>query len=142
MKKEVLLAIGIGFAIGLLITFGVYLAQRSFQESSVIQSPVAEKPATEITPTEIIPSLSIVSPLDQSISKDGKISLIGVAAPDSQVVILTEKGEKLIQADNKGNFATDISLISGENEIEVDSFTDQGDKVSKTITVVYSTAEI
>lgn len=144
MKKEVLTAIFLGFAIGLLITFGVYSAKRSLKEANQIQSPLSEKEKAGaiVTPPEILPSLSLTSPIDESISKEAKISVMGTTSPSSWVVVLTEKGELTVQADTKGNFETTISLISGENEIEVKSFGDKGEVVSKTVTVVYSTAEI
>ena len=142
MKKEVLIAIAIGLGIGLLITFSVYSAQRYLKEVNQIQSPVSEKATGSITPSEILPSLSLTSPIDESISKEAKISVIGITSPSAWVVILTEKGELTVQADTKGNFETSISLISGENEIEVKSFGDKGEVTSKTVTVVYSTVEI
>lgn len=146
MKKEVLLAIIIGFGLGLVITFGVYNARKSMQqEGSQIESPQGEVTETEVsaTPTIIIlPSLSIVSPIDQSITKEAKIPVSGVASPSSWILILAEKGEKVIRADDKGNFETEVSMISGENEIQVISFTDKGQESSKIVTVVYSTAEI
>lgn len=143
MKKEVLTAIAIGLGIGLLLTFGVYYANRYLKEANQIQSPLSEKEKTgAVTPTEILPSLSLTSPIDESISKEIKISVIGITSPSAWVVVLTEKGELTLQADVKGNFETNISLVSGENEIEVKSFGDKGEMVSKTVTVVYSTAEI
>ncbi len=143
MKKEVLTAIVIGFVIGLLITFGVYCAQRYLKQAGQILSPLADKSGAQSTTSpEIISSLSLTSPLDESISKEAKISVIGITSPLSWVIILTEKSEVAVQADDKGNFETGISLISGENEIEVKSFGDKGEMVSKIVTVVYSTAEI
>jgi len=142
MKKEVLIAIAIGLGIGLLITFSVYSAQRYLKEVNQIQSPVSEKSGASVTPTEILPSLSLTSPIDESISKEAKISVIGITSPSAWVVVLTEKGELTVQADTKGNFETSISLISGENEIEVKSFGDKGEVTNKTVTVVYSTVEI
>jgi len=142
MKKEVILAIVIGFGLGLVITFGVYNARKSLQEVSQIKSPQTEEVEPIATPTSILPSLSIIAPLDQSITKESKISVSGVAAPSSWIVILSEKGEKLLQADEKGSFEGEIFLISGENEIQVYSLTDKGEESSKVVTVVYSTAEI
>lgn len=144
MRKEVLIAIIIGFGLGLLITFGLYYAQNSIKEAGQIQSPLAETKETNVPTSspEIAPILSLTSPIDDSISKENKISVSGTTSPLSWILILTEKGEKLIQADQKGNFETEANLISGENEIEVRSYSDKGEVTSKTSTVVYSTAEI
>lgn len=142
MKKEVVLSIVIGFGIGLIATFGVYWARRSIKEANLIQSPLASQERQNENSSPTAQSLSLASPLDQSISQTSKVSLSGTTNPSSWVVILTEKEEKIIQADKKGNFETEISLVGGENEIRVEAIAENGEKESKTITVVYSTAEI
>ncbi len=141
MKKEVILAIAIGFGIGLVATFGIYNAQKSLKEASKIQTPLASE-ETGAGQGNIHQSLSLASPLDESLSKESKVIVSGTTTPSSWVIILAEKGEKMLQADSRGNFETEINLISGENEIEVQSISETGEKVNKVITVVYSTAEI
>lgn len=66
----------------------------------------------------------------------------GVTTPASWIVILGEKGEKVVQADEKGNFETDLLLVSGENEIQIKAINEKGEEIVKTVTVVFSTAEI
>ena len=141
MKKELLISIIIGFGLGLIITFGIYTGRKALQEQVQILSPFVED-KDESDQKIASQSLSVISPIDQSISKEASINVTGVTSPSSFVMVLTEKGEKIIQSDVKGNFETQITLISGENEIEVHSFSDSGQDTSKTITVVYSTAEI
>lgn len=143
MKKEVLLAILIGIGLGLLITFGLYTARKSIKQAGQIVSPLVENKNNNANSSqEIVPSFSLLSPIDQSISKEGKTSIVGSAAPSSWIIILTETGEKMVQADQKGSFSTEVFLVSGENEIEVKTISDKGDIVGKIVTVVYSTAEI
>ncbi len=143
MKKEVLLAIIIGISLGLLITFGLYIARKSIKESGQIVSPLVENNNGNTNSSqEIIPSFSLLSPIDQSISKESKTSVVGSTTPLSWIIIITETGEKMIQADEKGSFATEVFLVSGENEIEVKTISDKGEIISKIITIVYSTAEI
>lgn len=144
MKKEIILSIAIGFGIGLIATFGLYMARKPFQSSGEILSPVpSDNSNSEQTNLNSnAQSLSLVSPIDQSIIKEAKTVVSGTTTPLSWVVILTEKKEKVIQADEKGNFETEINLVAGENEIEINSFTNNGQRATKTITVVYSTAEI
>ncbi len=141
MKKEVVLAIVIGFGVGLIATYGVYNAHQALKEASQIQTPQAssEEENQALTEGQI---LSLASPLDQSLTNESKIAVSGTTSPSSWVVILAEKGEKIIQADKKGNFETEVNLISGENEIEIQAISETGEKISKTVTVVYSTVEI
>lgn len=142
MKKEILFAICLGFMVGLIITFIIYKTRFSFISQPII-SPAPDG-TSEISPAPATTtqSLSIISPLDESIIGEGKVAVNGVTSPSSWVTILTEKGEKVIQADKKGSFETEILLISGENEIEFRSIAENGEETSKVITVVYSTAEI
>jgi hypothetical protein len=143
MKKEVVLAIIIGFGIGLVATFGIYNARKAVQEANLIQTPQASSEENKInSPLSMAQTLSLASPLDQSIVKESKAAVSGTTSPSSWVIILTEKGEKMIQADKKGNFETEVNLISGENEIEVQAIGESGEKASKTLTVVYSSVEI
>ena len=143
MKKELFLSILIGFGLGVLIMFGVYTANRALKEAGRIQSPVVEPEATQsATPESSLQTLTIVSPLDQAIIKEAKTALSGVTSPGSWVVILPEKGEKAVLADSEGSFEAEITLIGGENEIEIISVAENGERVNKTITVVYSTVEI
>ena len=143
MKKELIISIIIGFGLGLLITFGVYKARMAVKEQAKIVSPLAEEEQQSPAKQEnVFQNLSLVSPIDQSILKEPKVVISGVTSPSSWITILAEKGEKVIQADKKGNFETEIGLISGENEIEIHSVSETGEEVIKIITVVYTTTEI
>lgn len=144
MKKEVLISIIIGVVIGLITTFFVYKTQFLGNGTDApIISPLSESKTPDVSPTPFVSqTLSLVSPIDQSISKEGKITVSGVTTPASWIVILGEKGEKVVQADEKGNFETDLLLVSGENEIQIKAINEKGEEIVKTVTVVFSTAEI
>jgi len=142
MKKEVLLAITIGFIIGLVLTFFVYKSQLGRNASSEILSPLSSGEVSTKVDSLSEKSLTIIAPIDQSISSEGKTTITGSNSPLSWVLIMGEKGEKVVQADEKGNFETDLLLVSGENEITVTAIKPDGTEISKTLTIVYSTAEI
>ena len=65
MKKEVLIAIIVGFSLGLIITFGIYRAQKSLSERA--ESKNTDQDTTQIEGTANI-SLSITQPEDGSIT--------------------------------------------------------------------------
>jgi hypothetical protein len=143
MKKEVLIAIVIGFALGLLITFGIWTANKALKTQS--ETPIEEvktEPAAEPTSTPTGFSLSILSPEDEALIDTSKTEIKGLSVADAIIVIAAEKEEKIIEADENGSFATEISLIRGINEITVTAFNPEGEKTSQTLNVVYSTAEI
>jgi hypothetical protein len=141
VKKEVLIAIIIGFGLGLVITFGIWTANKALKKVPPTPAPPEEAVATP-TPAPEELSLIITSPEDESISAEEKIEVVGKTALQATVVILYQEGEKIIQADGEGNFSSEITLVGGSNQIEITAYDQDGNEVGKTINVVYSTAEI
>lgn len=142
MRKEVLIAIIIGFALGLVITFGIWTANKALKETAPKKEAPEEFVEEQIptpTPTQL---LVITSPEDNSISNKEKIEVSGKTFPQAVVVVLYEEGEKIIETDEEGNFNTEIALVGGANEITVTAYDKDGNEVSKSLTVVYSTAEL
>lgn len=142
MRKEVLIAIIIGFALGLVITFGVWTANRAIKETAPQKEGSTEE-VKEPTPTPA-PQLPLIvtTPKDNSIIDEEKIEVTGKTAPQAIVVILYQEGEKILEADEKGNFNTEITLVGGDNKIEISAHDQEGDEITQILTVVYSTAEI
>lgn len=147
MKKELIFSILIGFTVGLVVTIGIYAARKTLNKnakpllSEEIKSPVAENETT-VTPTASLHNLSLMAPIDQTITNQSKTAVSGVTSPLSTVLIMGEKGEKVIKADKKGNFETEMLLISGENEIQITAVSEEGKQTTKTVTIVYTTTEI
>lgn len=145
MKKEVLIAIIIGFGLGLIITFGIWKANQSLREIGLRQTPT-EPPLSN--PQEQFPTptsenaLIITTPEDNSISNQENIAITGKTAPDANLAIVYNDGEKIIQADSSGLFSTQITLSGGVNQITVTSVDNDGNEYSQTINVVYSTSTI
>ena len=145
MKKEILIAIIIGFVLGLVITFGIWTANKSLKEG-VTQNQQEEvaKNETNTTPTqteEKLP-LTIISPENNALLNQEKLEIVGKTSPEAVVAISYEEGEKIIEADEKGDFKGEITLIGGGNEVIISVFDSQGNEVSKTLNLVFSTAEI
>ena len=146
MKKEVFLAIAIGFALGLIITFGIWTANRSLKQAN------QNKTTTTITVTSPSPApesqtttstgLVISSPEDESLVTKNSAVVTGKASPNSIVVILAENDEQIMAADANGNFSTDVTLTTGYNNITVTAYDSTGKAESRMLTVTYSTAKI
>ena len=139
MRKEVLIAIIIGFGLGLLITFGIWTANKALKETAPTTTVPTEE--AEITPTPNL-ELLITSPEDNTISEEEMIEVSGQTIAKAIIAIIYPDGEKLLEADKDGNFSTEISLVGGDNQIKISAFNNEGDEVNKTLTVVYSTAKI
>lgn len=145
MKKEVFLAIIIGFALGLVITYGVWTANKTLKETAPKKEEVLPKEEVQLSPSPspAAPlSLILNSPEDNFLSNNEKLTVSGKTAPGATVAVVYQEGEKVIEADEEGNFQTEITLVGGANEITVSAYDENGNETSKTLTVVYSTAEI
>lgn len=142
MRQEVIIAIVLGFSLGLLLTLGVWTANRALKERQagvVTPTPeIAIQP--EITPPAFF--LKITSPEDESFFNEAKITLAGQTQAGATVVIIAEKGEEIIEAAEDGSFSTQVSLVGGTNEITVTAFGLGGEEESQNLNLVYSTAEI
>lgn len=140
MRKEVLIAIIIGFGLGLVITFGIWTANQALKKPTAEKAPLTQEKTTPASTTEL--SLSLSSPENNSISSEETIEVSGKTNPRVVVVILYPEGEKILEADENGSFSTEISLTGGENEISISAYDKEGNEIKKNLTVVYSTAEI
>jgi hypothetical protein len=145
MRKEVLVAIIIGFGLGLVITFGIWTANKALKDASTdsmeTPAPLEEEIETALIPTPTL-ELLITSPENNTISEKETIEVVGQTAVKAIISIIYPDGEKLLEADEDGNFSTEISLVGGDNQIKISAFNNEGDEASKTLTVVYSTAKI
>jgi len=146
MKKEILIAIVIGFVLGLVITFGIWTANKSLKEggTSQPQEMLENNNNTPIpTQTQEKMQLTIISPEDNNLVNKEKVQIVGKTSPGgAEVAAAYPDGEKIIEADENGDFTIDITLVGGGNEITISAFDNQGNEASKTLNLVYSTAEI
>jgi len=133
-------------SVGLLLTKITKTPAGEVKLSTLPQKEIAASP----TPGEIITpspqpsalSLAITSPEDESIVREQKITLKGNTEKNAIVSVVFEEGEMLGEADSEGNFSFEIPLIKGANEITLTASNLEGKETSKTITVVYTTAEV
>jgi len=146
MKKEILIAILIGFILGLIITFGVWTANKSLKDNQDEQSPKKTGGVSVLTPEETEElkkqiSLEITEPINNSISEEEEITIKGTTSPFAVVTVIYQESEKIIEADGQGSFETEISLVGGTNEIKISAFNQADNTMSKILNVIYSTAE-
>lgn len=140
MKKEVLLAIVIGFGIGLLITFGIYTARTALQKKAAA-SP-SPTPTATVSPSTTPQTLSITEPKEDTLTDTDKITVSGATTPEATVTVVTQDSQIIVVANKTGHFSAQVELIGGANNITITSFATDGTKSETTITVVYSTADI
>lgn len=149
MKKEVFLAISIGFILGLVITFGIWTANKSLRNlpasRPVSASPTPASDNTTPPPTDNssaqIP-LTLTSPENEALVENNTLTVSGTSAPQATIAVLYELGEQLTTADPSGKFQADIRLEGGYNRIIVTAFNDQGQQATQNLIVTYTTAKL
>jgi len=147
MKKEVALAVSLGFVLGLIITFGVWTANKSLKDLAREKASPTPTPAqtSDLTPAPVPAngfSLSISSPEDESISAVSSIVLTGVTSPKAVVAVMTETGQQIVVADTDGEFTAKITLEGGYNNISVTAHDTAGNSASKNVLVTFTTSKI
>lgn len=146
MRKEVIFAIVLGFALGLIITLGIWQANKVIkdqQTQTTNEEPVLPTQSDSTTTNKVVPfSLTIVKPEDESLSSTAATTVSGTTEPGAQVVVIGEKSEEIIETDENGVFSTEVGLTNGTNEITVTAYSNNGDEVTKSILIVYSTNTI
>lgn len=143
MKKEVVLAISIGFALGLIITFGIWTANQSLKNLPQPSPKATISPSPTPSNSQITNNqLTINTPDDEALVTSNSITISGSTAPAAKLLIISENGEQTAVADASGNFSFDVDLITGFNVITIHSYSADGQEFSKSLTITYSTAKI
>ncbi|EKD52772.1 MAG: hypothetical protein ACD_61C00246G0005 [uncultured bacterium] len=133
MRKEVILAIIFGVILGGVILYGINLANKT-----ISGTPSEATTDSQITPTPTVPekSLSIITPQNHSVTSDKVVTLMGRATPASNLAIITESDDLIIEASPEGTFSAQINLIGGENTISVTELKKDYSTQVETITVI------
>lgn len=138
-----LIAIVLGFVLGLVITFGLWSANKAMKSKEALtETEETTTPTLIPTPTPVqVFSLAILAPEDESVHNTEKIIISGTTEPEAQVAVIGEKDEKVVSADTTGKFEVEIMLENGTNEITVSAANEAGEEITKTVSVVYTTVE-
>lgn len=143
MNKDALLATLIGFVIGLIIT-GIFLLGPNLGKilstlklPSFTVSRSGQPPPPTPTPTPEQNTLTIDSPLPDTIEENSSLLVSGSAPPGSIIVIQDNGEETVVVAGADAKFAGTILLEEGSNTITVTSY-DRGKAMSKLVTVFYT----
>ncbi len=135
MRKEVLVAILLGCAVGAVVAFGLWRANKALQEKPQQfiqnQTPKNKEPQPD--------SLVVASPEKDIVVSEAKVNVEGTTKSESLVTISTAKQDVVVEANAKGEFSAEIELDAGANLIKVVSVDKEGNKEEIELAVVYST---
>lgn len=125
MKKEVLIAILIGFGLGLIITYGLYRMRSSFMQppTQVATLPVEENAGGEETASV----LALHKPDAGTVQTENTTTVTGTTFPESFVVLFINEDDVIVETDETGNFSYEATLTAGTNVIRAHAVSPEGE---------------
>ncbi len=142
MKKEVLIAIIAGLVLGLVITMGIYTANRSLNQQRA-KKLMQNTPAPTTMPGNFNnKTLNITSHESFDLMDTSALTLSGIAWPNAVVALISEADSQITRADAEGIFIFETRLIKGFNEIAVIASDETGATQTQNLVLTYSTNKI
>lgn len=138
MRKEVLFAVAAGILFGIVLAFGIWRANSALKPDSPPQSGESQSQATGSQDSEEL-AIALILPDQYDVITDSPVLVSGVTSADSWVLLSGEEEDYIIKADETGKFEQEVELTPAVNQIIISSFNPQGNSVSQSLTVVYST---
>lgn len=157
MNKDAFLATLIGLVIGLLITGIIVVGPPLVKRMSGISVPSIPKISlpnfslpkkqTGGTPTPAENqtkehTITISSPLPESIEQNEQIIVSGTTTPDSLVVFQGPTDDAVVHANAEGKYAGKLTLVEGKNTVTVSAYDKNNKYITTDVTVYYTPEEL
>lgn len=140
MKKEKIVITIITIIIGIIVAIALFYLYQTTKK--IEPEDIKNININEATPTPTSGLfLTVESPIDESVTDEKTIQIVGKTVPDAKIVILTATNEEAAVPADDGSFSTDIALDPDENIIEIIAFAENGENVKVRRVVSYSTEE-
>lgn len=148
MNKEIIIPIIVGFAVGIVVMYGIVTASRSLREQNTVSpEPINTQQTTSVPTQSAEPpvtsnqdmTFSVVNPYPNALVSDDNLIIRGFTSQADKVIIMTENSTVLTTPNDKGEFETDIKLIQGSNYLTFFSINPQGQSKRIDQTIIYST---
>lgn len=142
MKKEVLIAIVSGLILGLIVTLGIYTANKSLEQQRAKKEAATQTSPLPSPPLTAQKTLDITSHENFDLINQSAITLSGIAWPEAVIALMTEGDNQLIQTDDEGIFSFKFKLVKGFNEITLIATDETNQAQTQNLILTYSTSEI
>lgn len=132
----------------ILLSLGTLLAFYFISHNQLFSLPIpkgstAVSPVTKpVTSKPVSLTLNLSAPEDNLLTFDPDLLLQGKTSPQAKVILILEKEDLALEANNFGDFSTTVKLTEGVNNITVAAFDNLGNKKSEERTVFYSKEKI
>lgn len=142
MKKEIVIAIIFGLAVGLIITVGMYRARRAMEtvptEDVDITQTIQTSPEESAIPEDASSGrLRLREPLPDSFTTEKSAQVSGTTLSNSTIVVLQNEREILGSSDTEGNFSIPLTLESGVNVLVIRVLATGENPIEMTRSIVY-----
>lgn len=135
MRKEILLAIVIGLLVGLVLTYGIYLARTALRHPNNTELQTQSTLTASPEPSTL-GTLTIVNPSDELVQTEQDLTIAGTTIANSFVIIFVNNEETITTADSSGNFSIEAELEVGSNIITVIAVDEDGKESTAERTVI------
>ena len=144
MKRDVVIATVVGFILGgifaLLITNLPNLIKEGVPGTGRKIETITPSPPTKIITDTT--NLEIQVPLDQSLSTNKTIDVVGKAKPGVLILIENDLDSKILEASSSGSFKNGLTLSDGRNVIYISAYDENGGSVTQKLTVYYTSEKL
>ena len=138
MKKEIVLAIIIGLAFGLVITYGLYRVRKATLATK--NQPISTTAPVTTSPNNTVDSalLTILHPEDNTVQEEAVTTVTGTAQPNAIIILFVNEQEYISTADASGNFSFTVDLAIGSTILSVRAINENGETLTAERSIVVS----
>ena len=141
MKRETLIAIGVGILFGCGVAVVVLFQTDKNEEAKVI--PVERDDATKTQPKQVVTTkkqLTVETPLDRALIQKKTVIIKGTAEKNSLLMIQSPTAEQVVSSAD-GSFSAEFPLSLGENIINISVYAGSSAPQEQTLRVYYLSEE-
>lgn len=154
INREIVIAITLGFAIGLVVTYGIWTANHSLKQQQVA-SPSGNNTSSESTisvnvddsesPDQTASTgnngseFTVMQPQLYTLTDQATYTISGFVPNDQTIIVLSESGQTTVTPEKDGEYIAEIKLITGVNYITIFAVDSQGKSQRIDRTIVLST---
>jgi len=144
MKKDVVVAVVVGFILGAVVAVGFVNLPKLLQKGTQL---AADVPSSKISPT-ISPTLTpsagliVTEPTNESIVAKNSVNIIGKTKANNTLVAVSDLDGVIKTASDDGSFSIPFKLSEGGNKIYIASYDKAGIAQTNILTLFYTAEEL
>ncbi len=144
MKRDITLAIIVGFIIGVIVALILTNLPKIVKEGIKLQNskPIATPTIIQVQNTTSSLDLTLDTPVNESISDTKIIEVSGSTKSHTTVFIESEIDQITVESNDTGAFTGKINLNEGVNAIFLTVYDEAGNSNTKNLNIFYTTEKL